>query len=204
MALVVEVTIRHASTLASSLVKKQLGNAVAHRGRLHRPWASMDHMMLNCQRFYTPMTEDEQEKEKKRVQGLSSFQKDQELRKLNREIAKLEMLKGINTGELYTWTGRYKALARDYGFPLVAWYWSIWGITFLGCYAGIELGGIDAMALVSKVDARLGWDIASRIDPSLGKIGLALVVNELIEPIRLPAVIMTVKPVMDQIFPPKY
>lgn len=67
------------------------------------------------------MTKEEQEQEKGRVASLSSFQKDQELRKLNRELARLEMLRGINTGELYTWSGRYKALARDYGLPLVAW-----------------------------------------------------------------------------------
>jgi len=160
------------------------------------PWTSLRH--------YTPMTKPEEEEEKVRVKGLSDFQRDQELRKLNREIARLEMLKGINTGELYTWTGRYKALARDYGFPLVAWYWAFWGVTFAGCYAGMELGGMDAMQIISSVDARFGWDLSSKVDPSMGKIGLAIVMNELLEPIRLPMVIVTVKPVMDQLFPPKF
>jgi len=155
-------------------------------------------------RFYTPMTQEEQEKEKARVNSLTPFQKDQELRKLNREIAKLEMLKGINTGELYTWTGRYKALARDYGFPLVAWYWAVWGVTFVGSLGAITVCGVDAMALIAQLDARTGWDLTSKIDPQLGTLGLALVVNELVEPLRLPVVIVTVKPVMDKIFPPKY
>mmetsp|Transcript_9860 Transcript_9860/g.18907 ORF Transcript_9860/g.18907 Transcript_9860/m.18907 type:complete len:184 (-) Transcript_9860:126-677(-) len=154
------------------------------------------------QRYYTPMTEEEEEKEKARVAALSDFAKEQELRKLNREIARLSMLRGINTGELYTWTGKYKALARDYGFPLVAWYWSIWGVTGLACYAAIEVGGVDAMALIAQADAMTGWDMVNRIDPGLGKIGLALVINEFIEPLRLPVVIMTVKPVMDRLFPP--
>ena len=51
-------------------------------------------------RWYTPMTKAEEEKEKARVSHLTPEEKDEELRKLNREIAKLEMLRGINNGEL--------------------------------------------------------------------------------------------------------
>jgi hypothetical protein len=40
---------------------------------------------------------------------------------LNRQLARLERLRGINSGELYTWSGRYKALMRDYAFPLFMW-----------------------------------------------------------------------------------
>lgn len=156
------------------------------------------------QRAYTPLTPEEEEKEKARVAGLSEFAREQELRKLNRDIARLSMLRGINTGELYTWTGKYKALARDYGFPLVAWYWSIWGLTAVACYVSIEVGGIDAMNLIAQADIHTGWDLSSKIDPNLGKIGLVLVVNEMIEPLRLPVVIVTVKPVMDRLFPPKF
>jgi hypothetical protein len=35
-------------------------------------------------------------------------------------------------------------------------------------------------------------------------LGVALIVNELVEPLRLPIVILTVKPVVDKIMPPKY
>jgi hypothetical protein len=159
---------------------------------------------LTSVRHFTPMTKQDEEQEKDRVAGLTPFQKDQELRKHNREIATLEMLKGINTGELYTWTGKYKALARDYGFPLVAWYWMVWGSTCVLCYGAIHLGGVDAMALLEQIDMRTGFDLTSKVDPSVGKIGLAVIINELVEPVRLPVVIMTVKPVMDQFFPPKY
>lgn len=51
-------------------------------------------------RWYTPMSKDEEDKEKARVSHLTPEEKDEELRKLNREIAKLEMLRGINNGEL--------------------------------------------------------------------------------------------------------
>lgn len=155
-------------------------------------------------RFYTPLTAAEEEAEKQRVASLSAFQKDQELRKLNREIAKLETLKGINTGELYSWRGRYKALARDYGMPLLVWYWAAWTSTFAICYGTIEVGNVDTMALIAQMDARFGWDMASKVDPEMGKIGMALLLNELAEPLRLPLVIVTVKPVMDRFFPPKF
>lgn len=77
-------------------------------------------------RWYSPMTNEEEEKEKARVAHLSPEEKDMELRDLNRQLARLEKLRGINTGEIYTWSGRYKALMRDYAFPLFAWYWACW------------------------------------------------------------------------------
>ena len=120
---------------------------------------------LGSFRCYIPVTPVEEEQEKKRVASLSDFQKDQELRKYNREIARLEALKGINTGERYTWSGRYKSLARDYGMPLVVWYWACWGVTFAGCFGAITLGGVDAMALIAKADTMTGWELTSRVDP---------------------------------------
>ena len=161
-------------------------------------------MQQTTVRHYTPMTSQEEEAEKERVKSLTPFQKDQELRKYNREIAKLEMLRGINTGELYTWRGRYKHLARDYGVPLVAWYWVIWTSTFALCYGAIHFGGVDTMAMLANIDARMGWHLVEQVDPEMGKIGMSLVLNELVEPLRLPVVILTVKPVMDQYFPPKF
>ena len=65
-------------------------------------------MGIDVVRWYTPMTTEEEDKEKARVAHLSSEEKDQEIRELNRQLARLEKLKGINTGELYTWSGRYK------------------------------------------------------------------------------------------------
>lgn len=44
------------------------------------------------------MTKEEEEAEKKRVSKLSDYQKEMELRDLDRQIAKLSMLRGINTG----------------------------------------------------------------------------------------------------------
>ena len=155
-------------------------------------------------RHYTPMTADEEEREKERVAGLTPFQKDQELRKLNREIAHLEMLRGINTGELYTWSGRYKALARDYGMPLFAWYWVCWFSTAIVCYGAITIFDVDTLALVAQIDNLTGFSLVDKVDPEMGKIGMTVLVNEAIEPIRLPFVIVTCKPVVDRVAPRKF
>lgn len=155
-------------------------------------------------RFYTPMTPSEEDAEKDRVSKLTPFQKDQELRQLNRDIARLDMLRGINTGELYTISGKYKNLARNYGVPLAVWYWTVWSATAVLCFGAVTVGGVDVMSLVDRVDGYTGWDLASKVDPTYGKIGLVIVLNELIEPVRLPVVVFTVKPMMETFFPTKY
>ena len=149
------------------------------------------------------MTKDEEEQEKKRVAGLSEFKKDQELRDLNRKILKLTMLRGINTGELYTIRGRYKMLASEYGLPMMVWYAACWAGSAAVVYTLAEVGGLDAMAVLAKADTYTGLGMADRVDPSLGKLGIVLILNELLEPIRLPIVVLTVKPVVDRLFPPK-
>ena len=119
-------------------------------------------------RWYTPMTAEEQEKEKARVTHLSSDAKDLELRDLNRQIARLEMLRGINTGELYTWSGRYKVLMRDYAFPLFAYYWSVWATMGAGVYLAIGIGGLDAMQVIGWFDGLTGLGLAEKVDPTFG------------------------------------
>lgn len=155
-------------------------------------------------RWYTPMTPEDEEIEKARVSHLSPEDKEKELREMNRKIAFLEMKRGINTGDLYTWSGRYKALMRDYGFPLFVYYWAIWSTTGISMYLAIDIGGLDAMEVLAKVDSFFGWSLQEKVDPQMGKIGLALVMNEMVEPVRLPFVVATLKPAMEFINPPKF
>jgi len=63
---------------------------------------------------------------------------------------------------------------------------------------------VDTMALLAKVDNWTGFSLVDKVDPRLGKIGMAIIANEAIEPVRLPFVIVTLKPVVDRIAPPKY
>lgn len=155
-------------------------------------------------RWYTPLSEQEQEAEKNRVARLSDVQKDLELRKYNRELARLELLKAINTGEAYSYYGRYKLLAKNYGIPLAIWYWVVWSGTFGLTYGAMTVFDVDAMYALSQIDLQTGYDLVSKVDPSYGKFGMVLILNELLEPIRLPFVVMTVKPVVDTIYPSKY
>lgn len=68
--------------------------------------------------FSSAISKEEEEKEKYRVSMLSPEQRKQELRELDQKIKNLNTLRGINTGELYTWRGQMKALARDYGIGM--------------------------------------------------------------------------------------
>lgn len=147
--------------------------------------------------IYTGLTPPEEEAEKERVAGLSAVQKTSELKDLDRQLALLNMKRGINTGELYTLRGKFKALARDYGLPFMAWYWTVWASTALVVYGCIEIGGVDAIALIGRVDDYMGWTLADHVNHEVGTFALTIAVNEMLEPMRLPIVVLTTKPVVD-------
>mmetsp|Transcript_8384 Transcript_8384/g.18784 ORF Transcript_8384/g.18784 Transcript_8384/m.18784 type:complete len:231 (+) Transcript_8384:180-872(+) len=149
---------------------------------------------------FSALPPDEEEAEKSRVESLTSYQKEMELRQLDSELARMQTLRGINTGELYTFRGKFKMLSRDYGMGFLAWYWSVWFATAGLSYAAIELGGVDPMMVAAKIENFMQWDPASisgRLDPTLGQIGLVVAVNECLEPLRLPFVVVTTKPVVN-------
>jgi hypothetical protein len=68
--------------------------------------------------FSSALSKEEEEWEKLRVSRLSPEEKKMELRELDYNIKRLNTLRGINTGELYTWRGQMKALTRDYGIGM--------------------------------------------------------------------------------------
>lgn len=152
---------------------------------------------LQQRRHYSVLSKEEEEKEKARIASLSSYEKEVELRELDAKISRLNTLRGINTGELYTMRGKFKFLAKEYGMGFMMWYWTVWTTTAILTYGSIELLDVDAIALLAKVDAWTGYDISSKVDPTLGTIGLTIAVNELLEPLRLPIVVFTTKPVVD-------
>ena len=147
-----------------------------------------------------PMTPEEEQHEKARVASLSPHQKNEELMALDQQLALLQMKRGINTGELYTMRGKFKALTRDYGLAFMAWYWTVWTTTAGLVWVGIEVGGFDAIQLLAQVDDYMGWSLSQHVDPRVGTIGLVLAVNELLEPLRLPLVVMTTKPVVNLVY----
>ncbi len=149
---------------------------------------------------FSALPPDEEEAEKNRVASLTPYQKEMELRQLDSELARLQTLRGINTGELYTLRGKFKMLSRDYGMGFLAWYWTVWFATAGLTYAAVELGGVDPILVMSKAEMWLGWEagaISGKVDPTLGQLGLVIVLNECLEPLRLPIVVMTTKPVVN-------
>mmetsp|Transcript_27781 Transcript_27781/g.50163 ORF Transcript_27781/g.50163 Transcript_27781/m.50163 type:complete len:233 (-) Transcript_27781:139-837(-) len=149
---------------------------------------------------FSALPPDEEEKEKSRVGSLTSYQKEMELREHDSNLARLQTLRGINTGELYTFRGKFKMLSRDYGMGFLAWYWAVWFSTAGLSYAAIELGGVDPLMVAAKIETLVGWEpmsISGKLDPTLGQIGLVVAVNECLEPLRLPFVVVTTKPVVN-------
>ena len=51
-------------------------------------------------------------------------------------------------------------------------------MTGLGIFAAIEVGGFDSVALVASADGLFGTSLASRIDPTLGNVAVAVTTNE--------------------------
>ena len=155
---------------------------------------------------FSSLPPEEEAAEKARVDSLTPYQKEMELRQLETELQRLNTLRAINTGELYTLRGKFKMLSRDYGMGFLAWYWTCWFATAGLSYAAIELGGVDPLIVANKIEMFLGWEnnsLAGRLDPTLGQIGLVVAVNECLEPLRLPFVVFTTKPVVNA-FSKKY
>ena len=147
---------------------------------------------------FSALPPDEEAAEKARADALSAYQREMELRRLDAELAKLHTLRAINTGELYTWRGKMKMISRDYGMGFLAWYWTCWFATAGLSYAAIEVGGVDPLVVATQVEGLLGWEgtLTDRLDPTLGQIGLVVVANECLEPLRLPFVVLTTRPVV--------
>jgi hypothetical protein len=156
--------------------------------------------LIRASSSFSALPPDEEQAEKERVGSLTQYQKEMELRQLDSELARLQTLRAINTGELYTLRGKFKMLSRDYGMGFLAWYWTVWFATAGMSYVAIEVGGVDPLMVAAKVETFLGWEtdaIAGKLDPTLGQIGLVIAVNECLEPLRLPLVVMTTKPVVN-------
>ena len=88
----------------------------------------------------------------------------------------------------------------------LAWYWTCWFGTAGLSYLAIEVGGVDPIMVAHKIESFLGWEydaIAGRVDPQIGMVGLVVAVNECLEPLRLPFVVLTTKPVVN-FFTKKY
>jgi Protein of unknown function (DUF1279) len=183
--------------------------AVPVAGAATGPWS----LVPSGRRQRLPLTQAQQAKERDRLSRLSPHRRERERvylersiadlyqlqDRLKRNISQLEYLRDMNTGAANSWSERYKATAREYGMPLLAWYGAVWTTTALFCYGTISIFQIDTLRVLRSVDAQTGWSLSRKINPTMGKIGMAFIANELLEPIRLPTVLVTIKPVVDKL-----
>jgi len=118
----------------------------------------------------------------------------------NKEETKLSTSKGEPTKfENLSFKEKAKILATEYGVAFTVWWTFVWAATGFVTYGAIEMSDIDSLTLIAKLESYVGYDLSSKIDPKYGNIGLAVVVNEVFEPLRFPIVIATTKPVVDRI-----
>lgn len=88
-------------------------------------------------------------------------------------------------------------LLIQYGAPFAIWYGCVWVSMWLGIYTLLELGLISWEDSVKPLLEGLGLgSYGEKIDPSYGNLIIAFLVNECIEPIRLPFVIATGAPII--------
>ena len=102
-------------------------------GNLHYELCIKSSTPTITSRYFSALSKQDEEEEKKRVAGLSKYEKEIELRNYDKELARLHTLRGINTGELYTFRGKFKALARDYGMGFMAWVSAKTSVGFTFC-----------------------------------------------------------------------
>ena len=119
----------------------------------------------------------------------------------NKEETKLSTSKGEpdTTFENLSFKDKAKILATEYGIAFTVWWTFVWAVTGFVTYGAIEMSDIDSLTLIAQLESYVEYDLSSKIDPKYGNIGLAVVVNEVFEPLRFPIVIATTKPVVDRI-----
>jgi len=113
----------------------------------------------------------------------------------NKEETKLRSTSNSNL----SFKEKAKTLATEYGVAFTVWWTFVWAVTGFVTYGAIEMSDVDSLTLIAKLESYVGYDLSSKIDPKYGNIGLAVVVNEVFEPLRFPIVIATTKPVVDRI-----
>lgn len=87
---------------------------------------------------------------------------------------------------------------KEMGMPFICWWTGVWTATGIGIYLGMEYGGIDAQSIlmdIPYVNDAIGESL-SAVNPKTGNLMVAIGVNECLEPVRFPFVLVTAKPVI--------
>ena len=95
------------------------------------------------------------------------------------------------------WWASLKRKSKEHGVFFLVYYTGVWAATGVGTYAMLDSGVLGASTAVDAVKA-VGLDRfvdVARLDPKAGNLALAVVLNELLEPVRFPVGVLTVAPV---------
>lgn len=95
-------------------------------------------------------------------------------------------------------SGGLWAMISEYGMPFVVWYCVLWVSGVLGIYTALNTGYIgweDAKNTLCNLGVDNYLDLDA-IDPAYGNLVIAIFVNEMLEPIRLPLALATIKPIV--------
>jgi len=87
--------------------------------------------------------------------------------------------------------GKFALMMKEHGVFFLVYWTSFWAVTGLGCYGAItHFGPEAAFELIRYVHLDQFVSLES-IDPSVGNVAVAVLINEALEPLRLPLVIAT-------------
>merc|ERR1712216_619747 len=93
--------------------------------------------------------------------------------------------------------GGVMQVVAQYGVPIALWYGFCWGSMWFGFYVVLETGIVSWQDSLKPFFERFGLESYSeKLDPSLGNVVLAFLINEMIEPVRFPIVLATGVPVI--------
>jgi len=91
----------------------------------------------------------------------------------------------------------FMQMVMQHGLPFALWYATCWTCTWLAIYAMLEFEVVSWQESLRPLLSSAGMDAqADRIDPTVGNLVLAFLVNECLEPLRLPIVLATGIPMM--------
>jgi len=88
----------------------------------------------------------------------------------------------------------FRQLVSQYGSFIVVSYTGVWILTGLTCFVGVNMIGPEAV-MNGLTSAGVGNYVdLTKIDPRVGNFAVAMVVNELLEPVRLPLYLSGIRP----------
>ncbi|CAK0856796.1 unnamed protein product, partial [Prorocentrum cordatum] len=89
-------------------------------------------------------------------------------------------------------------MVMQYGAGFAMWYATVWGSSLFGIYMLLEMEVVSWQDSLLPLLERAGMEgYAERVDPTMGNLIIAFIVNECVEPIRFPFVIATGAPVVN-------